>query len=380
MITNQAFYMIAALLTGAGIGSLTTYAILARHIASQQALAEKFENLANRIFDEKTSRFKQDSETQLAGILSPLRERLGEFQKKVDDSFGQQAKEQFSLKEQIERIVLSNQEITKQAENLTNALKGNSKIQGDWGEVILETILTQSGLRRDIDYIVQGSGLSLKSDDGRHQRPDILVKLPDNKHIIIDSKVSLTDYERHFAEPDSGHIKNFLKSIRNHINDLASKRYQDNETLGAPDFVLMFIPIEGAYALALQQDDSLHAYAWEKRITLVCASTLFATLKVVASLWRIDQQNKNTLEIARQGGALYDEVARLTEDMEKLGTDLNRASGTYDKVFKRLSTGRGNLLGRSEKLKALGVKAEKTIPQNYFDTTNIEANIDDSAA
>ena len=242
----------------------------------------QFENLANRIFDEKSSKFKKDSEEGLGLLLNPLKENLQEFQKKVDDSFGDQAKEQFSLKNEIQRIVLANEKITVQAENLTNALKGESKTQGNWGEVILEKILDDSGLRKTIDYIVQGTNMDLKNPDGGRVRPDVVIMLPEEKHVIIDSKVSLTHYEQYFSERDetqrAGHLKQFLSSVRSHVAGLEQRRYQDTEKLGTPDFVLMFIPIEGAYSLAIQQDTTLHSHGWVKKIVIVCQSTLLATL------------------------------------------------------------------------------------------------------
>jgi DNA recombination protein RmuC len=344
---------------------------MARHKQDLSEMEKKFtlqfENLANRIFDEKTASFKKQSQEGLGTLLNPLKDKLQEFQKKVDDSFGQQAKEQYSLKNEIKNIVAVNEKMSQQTESLTKALKGDVKAQGNWGEVMLEKILEESGLRRNQDYILQGTELGLKDAEGKQQKPDVIVKLPDAKHIIVDAKVSLTHYERYCSNDDETAravaLKEFLNSLRAHVTGLEQRRYQDTDKLGAPDFVLMFLPIEGAYSLAVQEDTGLHAFAWERRIIIVTPTTLFTTLRTVASLWRIEMQNRNTLEIARQGGLLYDKVAGFVKDMEDLGKKLGQASETYDKAFKNLSTGPGNIVKRTEDLKALGVKTTKSLPK-----------------
>lgn len=341
------------------------------HAADLSAMEEKFqlrfENLANRIFDEKSARFKTESQEGLSQILVPLRERLQEFQKKVDDSFGAQAKEQFSLKREIENIILVNAEMTRQTQSLTRALKGDVKAQGNWGEIILEKILEDSGLGKGVNYIVQGTDLGLKhAETGTVQKPDVVILLPENKHLIIDAKVSLTSYERYCAEDDEDaralHLKDFLTSIRAHVNGLEQRRYQDTDKLGTPDFVFMFLPIEGAYSLAMQKDPELHSHAWGKKIFIVCPATLMATLKTVALLWRAELQNRNTLEIARQGGNLYDKVAGFVDDMQTLGKRIGAAQETYEDAFKKLSSGRGSIVSRTEELRALGVKTSKKMP------------------
>lgn len=372
---------LVSLCAGAVFGGVVTALVMGRKSALLEAekkalahLAEterkfelQFENLANRIFDEKTQKFKRDSQEGLSQLLAPLRERLQEFQKKVDDSFGAQAKEQYSLKNEIEKIVRVNQQMSQQAENLTKALKGDVKAQGNWGEVMLEKILEDSGLRKNIDYIVQGADLGLKhANDGSAIRPDVIIMLPESKHVIVDAKVSLTAYERYCGAADDAeravHLKDYLASIRAHVGGLEQRRYQDTEKLGTPDFVLMFMPVEGAYSLAVQQDPGLHSYAWDKKIVIVCPSTLFATLKTVASVWRIELQNRNALEIARQGGNLYDKVVSFVEDMQNLGKRITTVSDAYDEAFKKLSTGAGNIIKRTEDLKALGLKAAKKMP------------------
>lgn len=353
----------------------------ARHKSDLEEMEKKFslqfENLANRIFEQKSSAFRKESQDGISQLLAPLKERLQEFQKKVDDSFGQQAKEQYSLKKEIENIVAANQKMTLQAESLTRALKGDVKVQGNWGEVVLEKILDMSGLRRDIDYIVQGADLKLKhTEGGSHLKPDVVVMLPEDRHVIIDSKVSLTAYERYCAASEETEraqaLREFNASVRAHVQGLEQRRYQDTDTLGTPDFVLMFLPIEGAYALAMQSDPALYAFAWEKRVAVVCPPTLFISLRTIASLWRIELQNRNALEIARQGGNLYDKLVGFVEEMQNLGKRLGMAQQSYDEAFRKLSTGTGNIVKRAEDLRALGLKTAKKMPKGLTETDGDE--------
>ncbi|AHX05613.1 rmuC family protein [Ehrlichia chaffeensis str. Liberty] len=327
-----------------------------------------FENLANRIFDEKTDKFNKISQESLSRILNPLQEHINLFKKQVDDSFSIHNKEQFLLKQEIQRIILANEKITLQAENLADVLKGNVKIQGNWGEMILEKILESSGLRKNQDYVLHGTGMDLQDSEGNKQQPDAIINLPENKHLIIDSKISLIHYEKYFAtkseESKNVLLKQFITSIRVHVNVLSNKKYQNIEKLKTPDFVLMFIPIEGAYSLAMQEDIMLHNYAWNKKIVIVCPSTLFATLRTIESVWRLERQNRNTMEIARQGGALYDKIVGFISDMQKLGKQVNILNNVYNDAMKKLSEGHGNILSRTENLKHLGVKTSKTILEN----------------
>lgn len=335
----------------------------------------QFENLAHKIFDEKTSKFKTQSQETLSLILNPLKDKLNDFHKKVEDSFGKQANEQFALKEQIKSIVEANNKITLQAENLANALKGDSKTQGDWGEVILEKILEDSGLRKDIDYITQGSGLGMTHHEtGKIQKPDVIVNLPEGKHVIIDAKVSLTHYERWSGEKDDalrgGHLKQFINSVRQHVKDLENRRYQSTDKLGTPDFVLMFVPIESAYMAALQEDKELHSYAWNKGVAIVCPSTLFTSLRTISSLWRLVLQNQNAEEIAKKGGQLYDKIVGFVQDMQALGKNLKTIETTYDNAMNKLSEGKGDILSRTEALKELGAKAAKSLPSELLNKDN----------
>lgn len=342
----------------------------------EEKFALQFENLANRIFDEKTDKFKKESGEGLGALLNPLRERLQEFQKKIDDSFGAQAKEQISLKKEIEHIIRANEKMALQTEGLTKALRGDVKAQGNWGEVILEKILENSGLRKNTDYIIQGTNMGLRHvEDGNVMRPDVIIMLPEDKHIIVDAKVSLSSYERYCAAEDAAerarHMKEYLASIRAHVQGLEQRRYQDTEKLGTPDFVLMFMPVEGAYSLAIQEDAGLHSYAWDKKIVIVCPSTLFATLKTIASVWRLELQNRHAQEIARQGGGLYDKIVGFVEDVQELGSKINGAQNAYHEALKKLSTGQGNILKRAQDLKALGIKASKNLPKELLDTPEL---------
>lgn len=353
---------------------------------TEEALIEKFENLSNKIFEEKNQKFKSQSQASLNELLNPLKEKIGEFEKKVNDSFGSQAKEQFSLKEQIRNIVEVNERMTLQTEGLTNALKGDSKTQGDWGEIVLEKILEDSGLRKGDDYSVQGGGMNLRDIEGTLQKPDVIVNLPENKHVIIDSKVSLTHYERFFSEEVDDaralHLKQFLASVKKHVGDLEQRRYQDTDKLGTPDFVLMFIPIEAAYVLAVQEDRELQNYAWNKKVILVCPTTLFATLRTVSSVWRLELQNKNAQEIAKQGGQLYEKICGFVDDMQSLGRQMGTVQKTYDLAMNKLSDGRGAILGRTEKLKTLGSKTSKSLPRELLDPASgedMDVLLDDAA-
>lgn len=342
---------------------------------SGKKLEVQFENLAHKIFDEKTNVFKKQSAENLDVILAPLKDKLSDFEKKVNDSFVKQAQEQFSLTEQIKVIVEAKNQLSLQAENLTNALKGDSKVQGDWGEVMLEKILEDVGLRKNDDYILQGEGMKLKDADGKHQKPDVIVKLPDNKHVIIDSKVSLTAYERFFNERDdevarAGHLKEHLRVVKERVKELERRRYQETEGLGTPDFVLMFIPIESAYMLALQEDRSLHEFAWQRKVAIVCPSTLFSSLKTIESLWKLALQNQNAEEIARKGGALYDKFHGFVTDMESIGRNIKTLEGSYDGAMKKLCEGRGNLLRQAEGLKEIGAMTTKSLPANLVKKDN----------
>lgn len=343
-------------------------------IRLQKNSEQTFENLAHKIFDEKAKSFTQKSEKTLNDALAPVKESFGIFQNLVTEKFSSQDKQQYVLKEELKRIIDINEKMTFQADNLTKALKGDNKVMGNWGEMLLERILEDSGLTKDIDYVLQASGYDLRDEHGKKQIPDVIVKLPDNKEIIIDAKVSLVDYERYISEENdpSKHEKNFLKSLRNHIDGLASKKYYQNNKLLSPDFVLMFTPVEGAYNLAMQLDPQLHHYAWDRRIAIVTNTTLFATLRTVSSLWRIEKQNKNAQEIANRAGLLYEKFAGFIGDMESIDKKFNETHKLFDNALGKLHQGRGNLISQVENLKQLGAKTSKSLPKEYLQEVTYE--------
>ncbi|HLE00556.1 MAG TPA: DNA recombination protein RmuC [Bdellovibrionota bacterium] len=329
----------------------------------REQMRTEFENAAGKLFSSSSNQLQESAEKTLQSMLTPFKERLQELQKTVADTYSNESRERFALKKEIERIVEESQRMTAEAGNLTRALRGDQKSQGTWGEIALERILERSGLRKGEEYIIQGDGMGLKDPDGRIQRPDVVVVVPGAKHLIVDSKVSLTSYERFISANDESekaeHLKDFVGSVYSHIDGLSGKEYQQNEKLVSPDFVMLFMPIEGAFALAVQTDPEIFSYAWEKRIAIVCPSTLLATLRTVASLWRFEHQNKNAMEIAKQAGALYDRFVALTNDLLGIGDQLDKTHKTYSNAMDKLKSGRGNLISRVEKLKELGAKTAK---------------------
>lgn len=328
----------------------------------QQRLAKEFENLANRIFEEKSEKFVRQNRDTLDVVLNPLKEKMEEFRKKVEDTHLENSKEQSRLAEQIRGLTELNQGMREDANRLTQALKGESKTQGNWGELILERILEKSGLTKGQEYTVQESFVN---EDGRRQQPDVIIKLPEGKNLIVDSKVSLTAYERFTSATDANEQQSWLKahtkSIREHIKQLSEKRYQQLYEVNSPDFVLMFVPIESAFAAAVQADQEIYNDAFEQNIVIVTTSTLLATLRTIASIWKQEYQNRNVLEIARQGGDLYDKFVNFTEDLIDLGKKMKAAQGAYEDSMKKLYEGRGNLIRRAETLRELGAKVSKQL-------------------
>jgi DNA recombination protein RmuC len=333
-----------------------------------EKFAHEFKNLANEIFEEKSKKFTDQNKTNIAEILSPLKERITEFQKKVEDTNKDGAERNASLIQQIKHLSELNKQITKEAENLTKALKGDSKTQGNWGEVVLERILEKSGLEKGREYETQ---VSETSEEGKRFQPDVVVKLPDNKNIIIDSKVSLVAYER-CANSDNeadqlANLKLHISSIRAHIKGLSDKNYQNLYGIDGLDFVLLFIPIEPAFTLAVQKDPELFNDAYAKNIVIVSPTTLIATLRTISSIWKQEYQNKNAIEIARQSGSLYDKFVAFTEDLLKVGDNLKTTKNNYDAAMNKLSDGTGNLIKRSEDIKKLGAKASKQIDSRLLE-------------
>jgi DNA recombination protein RmuC len=334
----------------------------------QTKFTTEFKNLANEILEDKSKKFTEQNKTNIDEILKPLNEKIKDFEKRVVDTYDKESKERFSLQNEIKNLVVLNQTISKEANNLTNALKGQAKTQGNWGEMILENILEKSGLVKGREYFVQQS---FTDNEGKRLQPDVVVNYPGNKSIVIDSKVSLNAYERYSNEEDKtrqdGELKMHIDAIKLHINTLSSKNYQDLYQLTSLDFVLMFVPIEPAFMLAVQADPDLWSYAYERRILLISPTNLISTLKIVSTLWRQEYQNRNAMEIAKQSGDLYDKFVGLMDDLINVGKRLKSTQESYEESMKKLSSGKGNLIKRAEDIKALGAKAGKALPQTLID-------------
>lgn len=341
----------------------------------QEKFTKEFENLANKIFEEKGNKFTEQNKEKLSEILNPLKDKISEFEKKVEETNKESIKGHASLKEQLQLLKEMNQQITQEAKNLTEALKGQTKTQGNWGEFILESILEKSGLVKGREYLVQES---ITTESGKRYQPDVIINLPENKSIIIDSKVSLIAYERYVSSEDENEKEKALRehiiSIRSHLKSLSSKNYQSLYQLNSLDFVLMFMPIEPAFALAVQQDASLFNDAFEMNIVIVSPSTLLATLRTIASIWRQENQNKNALEIARQAGLLYDKFVNFYNDLIDVGKRLDSAKDSYENAMRKIHDGRGNLIDGVEKMKQLGAKASKSLPTSALNRAEIDNN------
>lgn len=334
----------------------------------QERFRTEFRNLANEILEEKTQKFTEQNRTKLDEILKPLGERIKEFEKKVDETYDKESKQRFSLEKEIKNLADLNQQISSDAKNLTTALTYDTKKQGNWGELILERVLESSGLVRGQEYTRE---VATRSDQGDIYRPDVIVNLPDNKHIIVDSKVSLVAYTEFTAAttPEEQEKQRRLHqlSIRSHVKMLSEKNYQQLGAFDTPDYVLLFMPIESAFSLAIQTDPELFNFAWDKNVVIVSPTTLLATLKTVASIWKHEKQTQNAIEIARQGGLLYDKFVAFLADLEKMGNQIDTVKKTYDEAHKKLISGSGNLIGKVEKLRELGAKTGKEIPKSLLE-------------
>lgn len=327
----------------------------------------EFENVAEKLLKEKSKEFIDVNHNNLDIILNPLKENLKAFEDKVEKVYNMEAAERNTLKGVITQLMDLNKQISDEAQNLTKALKGDNKKQGNWGEVILERVLERSGLVRDQEYRVQAA---MQATDGTRYQPDVIIDLPDDKHLIIDSKVSLIAYERLVNADTEEDRKLFAKahieSIRGHIGGLSSKKYHDLYKINSPDFVLLFVPIESSFSIAVQLDGELFNYAWDKKVVIVSPSTLLATLRTIASMWKQERQNRNVLEIARLSGDMYDKFVGFLGDMDSIGRNINQTQSAYNTALNKLSEGRGNLTTTAEKIKKLGAKADKQIDQKFI--------------
>ena len=328
----------------------------------QQRFTTEFKNLANEIFEEKSKKFTDQNKSNLHELLGPLGQKLSEFEKKVEQTNKESLERNTALREQIIGLRELNDRMTKEAENLTKALKGDVKTQGNWGEVILERILEKSGLEKDREYFVQET---LHSDDGKRLRPDVIIKLPDNKNLVIDAKMSLIAYEKFMNAESEVEKEQFLKehilSVKAHVRGLSDKNYHQLFDGGSLDYVLMFVPIESAFALVVQHGGELYNEAHEKSIIIVSPATLVATLRTVSSIWKHEYQNRNALEIARQGGALYDKFKAFVDDLVEVGKSLDKSKQQYGAAMNKLVDGKDNLIRKTERLKELGSKTSKSM-------------------
>ncbi len=341
---------------------------------AREELTTQFKNLANEILEDKSQRFTVQNKENLDALLNPLRERIKDFQTKVEEVYDKESRERLTLQTEITRLAELNTRIGEDAVNLTRALKGDTKTQGSWGEIVLERVLESSGLRKGEEYIVQGS---FADAEGMRSQPDVVVNLPERKNVVIDSKVSLTAYERYCSTEDGSDresaLKQHLASVRAHVNELSGKSYQTLYELHSLDFVLMFVPVEPAFMLAVQADRDVFLDAFKLNVVIVSPSTLLAMLRTIANIWRQEHQSRNAQEIARQCASLYDKFVGFVEDLEEIGRKLAATQRSYDDARGKLATGRGNLIRQAERVKELGVKPTKNLPRNLVDSATESA-------
>ncbi len=328
----------------------------------------EFENIANKILKQNTLEFNQSSAKNMTDLLTPLKEKISSFEKKVEETYEKGLKDRADLKAEIKNLYELSMTLDKDAKDLTSALKADTKKQGNWGEVILERVLERSGLIKDEEYYLQFTG---KSEEGATLRPDVVIRLPEDKHLVVDSKVSLTAYtEYSSAESEQQRdlaMKKHLDSIKKHVKELSEKNYSEVLGINSPDFVLMFLPIEPAFSIAVQADHELFNYAWQRKVVIVSPTTLLATLRTIASIWKYEKQSQNAQEIARRGGLLYDKFVSFIKDLEAVGAGLQRAEKAYEDAHKKLTSGRGDLITQAEQLKSMGVTTKKSLPAEFME-------------
>ena len=346
---------------------------------NRDALKQEFENLANRIFEQKSERFSQQTRTSLDSLLNPFRDQLQDFRKRVEDVYTSETRDRQALRSEIKSLQDLNRQITEEAASLTRALKGDKKIQGNWGELILERVLERSGLRKGMEYETQGS---YRDDDNQLLRPDVVVHLPDDRNLVVDSKVSLVAYQQWINEEDEGAkaeaLRQHVDAVRTHIRTLSEKDYSQLNGLHSPDFVLLFMPIEPAFVAAFQQDENLFAEAFERKVIVVTPTTLLATLRTIENIWRYERQSQNAQRIADRAGAVYDKLRVFVESMEKLGAQLHTAQGSYDAAMNTLTRGRGNLVSQANRFVELGVRVKKELPRAIMDQAEVDPDDDDA--
>ena len=338
---------------------------------AKNTLQDQFGNLAHQIFEAKTKNFAEQSRANLDTILTPFKERITEFEKRVNEAYSLEGRERHSLVQELRRLQELNQKLGEDAENLTKALKGDTKTQGTWGEVILERILEESGLRKGVEYETQGG---FRDAEGKLMKPDVIIHLPEEKDIVIDSKVSLVAYEKYVRSEDDTErdraVRDHLLPINSHLKSLAAKKYDELPGVKSLDFVLMFIPIESAFMLAVEKDNAIFRKAFDQSIMIVSPSTLLVTLRTIQNIWRYEYQNKNALEIAERAGALYDKFVGFVTDLERIGDQIDHARKAYEGAHNKLVSGKGNLVSRANTLIELGVKSRKQLPESFLQNTD----------
>ena len=347
---------------------------------TRQELTQQFKIMSTGILEKQSAKFSEQNKQQIDGLLAPLKEKISSFEKAVEEKYVGESKDRADLKAQIRYMMEQSAKLSSEAHHLANALKGDNKAQGNWGEMVLTRVLESSGLRQGQEFVLQ---YSEQDDELRRKQPDVIINLPDNRHIIVDSKVSLVAYESVVNAEDEDQrqqaIKNHLLSVRGHVKNLSSKDYPSLTGLNAPDFVLLFVPIEASFAVAIEQDQDLFDYAWKQKIVIVTPSTLLATLRTVASVWQHERRIQNATDIAEEAGRMLDKFKDFTKDMEGIGNRLQQAQKTYDDAMNKLSTGRGNLVKRATDLEKKGVTSKKTFPDQLLqnnDPTNLPADAD----
>jgi DNA recombination protein RmuC len=337
----------------------------------QEKFSTAFENIANRLLEEKSEKFTKQNHQQLEGLLNPLHAKIKDFESGIHQKFREDSHDRISLKKEIEQLRELNSQLSQDANNLVNALKGESKTQGDWGEFQLEMILEKAGLKKDVHFQTQNS---FKDHEGRDKRPDFIINLPASKHLIIDSKVSLVAYEKYYNEPEDKkrkkHLKAHVESVKKHIKDLSGKNYQQLYQINSPDYLLLFVPIEAAFSIAISEEKKIFLDALDKNIVIVTTSTLLATMRTVSYIWKQEKQKKSVLEIARQSGLLYDKFCNFVDDLKAIGQKLSSAQSSYHDAMNKLTDGKrmgDTLIGRAEKIKQLGAKTSKQLPKELVD-------------